>query len=171
MKTKTSIKKIYLIAVVTILGVIFGALILKPTNNSFTIINTLHQNQGTKSVVRSLSALCRSTVVNVSMVFLSGLTFYPLVFCLPLFTFRGIAFGYALANSAASSTVFVSLVTYFLITILLIVLLYSSLEFSYWNGSEKRIKLPVFTYKYLMICGAAIIIKFAPMLICCKLIK
>jgi|GEM_PF-2994832 len=172
MKKNTVIKKEILIISFAILGSLFGACFMKPTNSNFSVIETLYNNaEELNSIKNLMSLLCRSSVISLSIVFLSGLTFFPMPFCIPLFLFRGIALGYAITNFGSTSTELISLLTYFLITILLAVLLYYSLDFSGRGKKDIRIKLPIYTYKYLMICGAAITVRCIPILINMKLIK
>ncbi len=108
--------------------------------------------------------LCKSTFLQSLLIFLSGFTIFPLSIDLPLLAYRGFALGNAaLFLSAAETRSIVAFTSYALITLVFTVLIVQ-----YASNFRKAPKSSIikntiaYSYSFLMVSGAAIIIRVIP---------
>jgi len=104
------------------------------------------------------------------LVFASGFTVFPVIISIPVMLFRGLTIGYVLKCITLSSYVFVSIVSYFTVTLFLLFLSLISCRFSKEYTVSRYRSVPRFTYSFLLISGASVITKIIPAIITEKLI-
>ncbi len=115
--------------------------------------------------------LCVSTVAQASIIFASSIALYPLMIQIPLFLFRGAALGFSLASLPhADARAYAGVISYILISFLLLILCRESFDFSKAARKVKRKKLFPLALSFMTICGAAIVVKILPVIITEKLL-
>ena len=114
---------------------------------------------------------CKSTVIQASLIYISGLTLYPKAIYLPVMIYRGFSIGYAVNSCLRTDTsLLILLASYILVSAVLIPLCLHAERFRE-NKSEHAVKKTLsYSYVYLMINGASIVITLLPHLIAEKMI-
>lgn len=108
--------------------------------------------------------LCRSTVIQAALIFVSGFLLYPRIVSASVFLFRGLSFGLALSTVDFSNPRHTSImISYAVITVLFLILSASSHDFS--KGKKEYNNLCAYSYNFFMICGACIVVRSTPIII------
>ena len=162
----TVYKKALLAVIITLCGITAGAIFAGDSSGAIIYSDPFVNSGGFDSLVNNAQRLCASAFIQAALIFISGFTIIPLAVDIPIFALRGFATGYAAAYLNLSDTRSVTrFASYLLITLLLIPLFIRAASFRS-NLKEARIrKTAAFTYCFLMISGASVLIKILPIYI------
>ena len=127
---------------------------------------------GFSSFINYLLKSCKSTVVQASLIFISAFCTYKLSIFLPVFALRGLALGCSLFSFDRSAPYSVAYyISYIFITLLLLILAGNSISFDNSKKGTDTYNIASCLYTFLMINGAAIIIRTAPQILLSKMIS
>ena len=115
--------------------------------------------------------LCSSTVAECLLLLISGFTAYPAVVACPVFFVRGCAVSYAVRCATSSPQAVSAIVSYGVITVLMIFLAYAAADFSSVKNKRSPRELLPLANTYLLITGAAITVKVVPLIITTEFIN
>ena len=108
-----------------------------------------------------------STFIQASLIFVSSFFSYPLLISAPILFIRGAALAYTLASSGlASHEALASCASYAIISALMVILAASLCRYARRRSFPETSAIPRMIYDFLMISGAAIIVKAIPHVLC-----
>ncbi len=110
-------------------------------------------------------SLCSSTVAECLILFGAGFTAFPVLPFAAVFIFRGCSLGFAAKSAAPSAGTVSALVSYAVITALMVFLACFAAGFTEIKNKRSPQNFLPFAYVYLLISGASIIVKTVPTLI------
>lgn len=116
-------------------------------------------------------SLCSSTVAECLLLFASGFTSFPQLIISPIFFFRGCALSYCARSAASLPQSVSSVVSYGVITILMIFIACAAAGYSTVKNKRDYKNFLPFAYTYLLISGASIIVKTVPLMIVAEYIN
>ena len=154
---------LYFIILFLIFGICAGLFLIDGASG--TSIPRFPTEASFGEVKEFIYCLCSSTVAECLILFFSGFTSFPCVISSAVFFFRGCSLGFAAKGISSSTEVVSAVVSYAVITVLMIFLAYSAAGFSALKNKRSPQNLLPFAYTYLLISGASIIVKTVPTMI------
>ncbi len=152
------------ILLITLIGGVAGYLISDVKETATVPLSVPTTLSGFDSIRMFLLKTCFSTFVQTFLVFISRFTLYPWMIVYPLFAFRGFAAGYVMNCARLSeASELSSIISYLLITAIFVPLYLSS--FSHQHTVSRMRSALNAAYAFLLVLGAAIIIRTVPILI------
>ena len=164
-------KKTAALIVFVLLGAAAGVIYARNGNISISLTGAFPDNAALSEIMRLISSFCKSTFIQATLIFVSGLTILPLALDIPLIAARGFALGSAaLMLKTTDTRAIILFVSYTLITLIFIPLIIQA------NMFRNNVKLSLirktaeYTLSFLTVSGAAILIRFLPTYISDKIL-
>ena len=151
-------------------GIAVGAAAI-PRGASVTAITPFPTAGSFAEIKEFVFGICSSTVAECLLLLISGFTAYPAVIACPVFFIRGCAVSFAVRCATSSPQAVSAIVSYGVITVLMIFLAYAASDFSEVKNKRSPRELLPFANTYLLITGAAITVKVVPLIITTELIN